>query len=247
MTTMAGEWSLKLRLLVGAAVALVTGSVASAGQGLAANTVTITADGISPRSLVIKAANVRFRPIWTNLDAVAHAVRFDNGRCVVELAPGERKWCEGSGAGFSYYVGTYRYRVSDLVDPAGEVVVVPHKRRVTMFASRTTTRSGQAVVLFGSVSATPLGPFGGTTPTPTVTLLRRLAGSQRFLPIRQERSRECLASYPSCELNEAIWSTTIRPRATATYLARIVDPPEGTVWKRADSRRIVVRVTPSPG
>ena len=50
------------------------------------------------------------------------------------------------------------------------------------------------------------------TPTPTVTLLRRLAGSQRFLPIRQVRSRDCPRPYPNCDLNEAIWSTTIRPR-----------------------------------
>ena len=99
----ASTGSRRYRLLAAAVVALVTGSVASAGPGLAANAITITADGVSPKSLVIKAASVRFFPVWTNLDAVAHTVRFDNGRCVRPDRPrASGSWCEGPGAGFSY-------------------------------------------------------------------------------------------------------------------------------------------------
>ena len=240
------RFSSELRLLAAAVVALVTGSVATAGPGLGASEITITADGVSPKSLVIRAASFRFFPVWTNLDAVAHTVTFDNGRCVITIAAGGRDWCEGRAADFSTYAGTYRYRVSDLVDPTGDIVVVPHERRVTMVASRAAARSGETVVLRGSVFATPVGPFGGVTPTPMVTLLRRLAGSQHFVAIREVRSKDCPQPFPNCDLNEAIWSTTIRPRATTTYVARIVDPSDQSVWERADSRRVVVRVIPSP-
>jgi hypothetical protein len=223
---------------------LVAVSGASAGRsGWAVAGIKITADGVSPRPLLIKAANSI--PVWSNLDAVAHTVMFDDGRCVVELAPGERDGCEGRGSDFFLYAGTYRYRVSELIEPTGEIVVVPNERRVTMVASRTTVRAGQRVTLGGSVFAKPIPPFG-VTPTPTVTLLRRASGSQRFVAIRQVRSRDCPRPYPNCELNEAIWSVTIRSRATAAYVARIVDPPAQTVWERAESQRIVIRVTPSP-
>lgn len=207
------------------------------GLAVGENTVTIAAEGVSPKSLVIKAANIRFSPVWTNLDTVAHTVTFDDGRCFVTIPAGGR---DGCGPSALLFAGTFRYVVSNLVDPTGEIVVVPHERRVTMVASRASARSGQAVVLHGTVFVTNIGPFGGFTPQ-TITVLRRVAGSRRFVVIRRVRSRFC-PSPPCVSLGDA-WSTTIRPRATATYVARIVDPPDKTVWKRAESRRIVIRVS----
>ena len=116
---------------------------------------------------------------------------------------------------------------------------------VMMVASRKTARAGQAVTLSGTVFAAPIGPLAGMNMPQTVTLLRRAAGSRRFVVIRRVRSRD----WPSpcyCDPNENPWSTTIRPRATASYIARIVDPPETTIWERAESRRVVVRVTRPP-
>jgi hypothetical protein len=90
--------------LLGLAVVVLTASgssviPASAGQlGYRVAGITITADGVSPKSLVIRAGGVRFVPVWTNLDAVTHTVTFDYGRCVFTLAAGERM--RGAGAGF---------------------------------------------------------------------------------------------------------------------------------------------------
>jgi hypothetical protein len=215
------------------AVVLVTANVASAGPvGFGGARIRIAADGVSPRSLRLKALhNI---PYWVNDDAVAHTVTFDDGRCLVTIPAGGRSGCEGAGSGFWRYAGTYGYRVSDLVEPEAEIVVLANERRVTMAASRATTRAGQAVTLQGTVFAEAIAPFAGANMPQTITVLRRVAGSRRFVVIRRVRS----GNRPGGD----IWSTTIRPRATASYIARIVDRPEQTIWERAESRRIVVRV-----
>jgi len=219
-------------------VALAAVSPASAGNvGFGGAGVLITADGVSPRSLQMKARHVL--PFWVNEDVVAHTVTFDDGRCVVTVPPGGRAWCEGAPHGF--FAGTFSYRISDVVQPAAEIVVVPNERRVTMEASRTTVRAGQAVVLQGTVFAAAIAPFAGMNMPQTITVLRRIAGSRGFVVVWRVRSQY----HPSpcyCDPNENVWSTTIRPRVTATYVARVVDPPDQTIWKRAEGRRIVVRV-----
>jgi hypothetical protein len=228
------SFSPALRVLVAVAVVLATGNVASASRmGFGGIGIRITADGVFPRSLHLKAMNSL--PFWVNEDAVAHAVTFDDGRCAFTIPAGGRAWCERP---VSLYAGTYRYRVSRLVDPAAEIVVLTNERRVTMVASRATARAGQVVTLRGTVFAAPVGPLAGMNMPQTVTLLRRVAGSRRFVLIRRVRS----GNRP----NEDVWSATIRPRATASYIARIVDRPAQTVWERAESRRVVVRVIAPP-
>lgn len=184
-------------------------------------------------------------PAWVNDDAVPHTVTTDDGACTITVPVGGMAWCERA---LYLFAGTYGYRVSDLVDPVAEIVVLPNERRVTMVAPRTTVRSGQPVVLHGTVFAASIAPFAGMNMPQRITVLRRMAGSRRFVVIRRVRSRDrAIPGVPCyCDPNENIWSTTIRPRATASYIARIVDPPETTIWVRAQSARVAVSVIAPP-
>jgi hypothetical protein len=227
------RFSLALRILVGLAVVLSAVSAASAGGlGFGGARIRIAADGVFPRSLSYKAMHVL--PAWVNDDAVAHTVTTDDGACTVTIPAGGMAWCDRA---LYLFAGTYGYRVSDLVDPAAEIVVLSNERRVTMVASQATARTGELVALGGTVFAAPVALFGMNMPQ-TIAILRRVAGSRRFVVIRRVLSGD--------RPNEDGWGTTIRPRMTVTYVARVVDPPDTTIWERAESRRVVVRVSAPP-
>ena len=92
----------------------------------------------------------------------------------------------------------------------------------------------------GTVFAASVAPFGGfILQQHAITIFRRGEGSRRFLPIRRvlpmDRPSPCY-----CDPNEKLWSVTIHPIATATFIALIVD--NQSTWKEAESHRVVVRV-----
>ncbi len=228
-----------LRACLALAVVLGTATIASAGSsGFGAATVRIGPNGLEPSSLRI-AAYHDFT-VWQNDDSVAHTLEFEDGRCSLTLAAGGRGSCER--VFFLLYAGTYRYRLGEGLDAYGEVVVKPNQRSVTMAASRATVRAGQSVTIGGTVSAGQIAPGHGMNMPQWITLLRRTDPSRGFVPIRRVHS--CLPRY--CIRDENRWSVTIRPTATATYVARSVDPPDRTVWAPATSSRLVVRVLPAP-
>ena len=176
---------------------------------------------------------------WTNLDGVAHTVTFNDGACFFTIAAGERKWCEGPGSGFLTYAGTYRYLVSDLIEPAARPLLCR-----TNAASRWSPREQPLASVRPWSFMEPLSQSTSASVFPTADDHDASSPSGvtgRFLVIRRVRSTS--PQGPCCCDPDDVWSTTIRPRGTSTYVARIADPPEKTVWMRAESQRILVRVT----
>jgi len=227
-----------VRGLFALAVVLATASAASAGStGYGGFQIRIDPEGLSPVVVQLPASHAI--PFWVNYDSVPHTLTFEDSRCTITIPAGER--AAAPCHNMLLEAGAYRYRVSDTFEAQGAVVVLPNERRVTMVSSRATIRAGQAVTFSGTVFAASVAPFGGfILQQHAITIFRRGEGSRRFLPIRRvlpmDRPSPCY-----CDPNEKLWSVTIRPIATATFIALIVD--NQSTWKEAESHRVVVRVT----
>jgi len=222
-----------LRGSLALAVVLATASVASAGSvGYGGFEIRIDPSGISPAVVQLKASSSI--PFWVNYDSAPHTLTFEDGQCTFTIATGGRDHAPCHH--MLLYAGSYPYRVDDTLEAAGKVVVMPNRRWVTLVTSRVSVRSGQAVTFSGTVFAESVAPFGGFQPQ-QITLFRRGEKSRRFRPIQRAVSK----FHPSpCGCD--VWSVTIRPTATASYIARIVNRPEQVVWEEAESSRVVVRV-----
>jgi len=194
---------------------LATAAAASAGStGYGGFQIRIDPEGLSPVLVQLKASSVI--PYRVNYDSVPHTLTFEDSRCTVTIPAGGRSYSPC----LLLEAGTYRYRVSDTLEAAGEVVVSPNERRVTMVSSQATVRGGQAVAFSGTVFASSVAPFAGFIPQQhAITIFRRSEKSRRFRPIGRvlpkDRPSPCY-----CEPNEKPWSVTIRPAATATYIAK---------------------------
>lgn len=209
-------------------------------------TIAIRPGGPSPSSAQTRSPSLFG---WVNEDSVAHTVTLDE-RCTLTIQPGESASCRIADAYKVFTVGTYRYRVSGTAEPEGEIVVTPNLRRVTLAASRTKVRAGEAVTLGGTVVAREMdfGLYMGPDLGHPVTLFRRVAGSERFRAVGQAASKQdaasCSASLGGC-VTTGRWSVTVRPSSTATYVARSSDAAGHQIWHNAESRPVVVRVTSS--
>jgi hypothetical protein len=199
-------------------------AVAARPDFLPPATATITSSGsLEPRVLEFE---VRTRaPSWLNLDATAHTITFADGRCTFTLEPGARDGCS---VPFWAYAGTWRYRVGGLASPDGVLRVDPADRRVSIAAARRERR----VVLSGYVHADAVGDFGSYLPpvARAVSVHARTTGG--FARVGRATTTATGA-----------WRLTVNPRRTTAYQARAWGEPRGgTVWRRATSRTVVVRV-----
>jgi hypothetical protein len=186
---------------------------------LAPAQVEITSTALEPEVLAFHARTAG--PSWLNRDGVAHTVSFENGRCSFTIEPGARAACSDA---FWMFVGTYRYRVSGIA-PVGVVRVDPARRTISITASKN--------VLRGFVRA-ETGPLGSPSPDRVVTIFaRRKSGA--FVRVGRARTAETKQGMA--------WRFVVHPRRTTTYQARAWgQPPGGTVWQRASSRLVTVRV-----
>jgi hypothetical protein len=194
---------------------------------LAPATATITPYGsLEPRVLELDATRARV-PSWLNLDAVVHTIAFANGRCTFTLEPGARDGCTDP---FWNYAGTYRYEISGVSSPTGVLRVDPAGRSVSIGASRREVRRAQQVVLAGHVQAEAVGDFGYYLP-PVARAVRIFARTKGHGFTRVG------------DVSGPDWQLTVRPSRTTAYEARAWGEPRGgTIWRRASSRTIVVRV-----
>jgi hypothetical protein len=224
------------RVLVAVALLVVTASAASAGGSLVGfRQVEITTAGLAPRVLRFSARQAW--PAWVNADSVDHTLVFDGGSCTVIVpAGGQASNCVGKGSGIDIgpwlYAGTRTYRIRDTVTADGSIVIGSNERRVTLYAPRKTVRAGRALTLHGTVFAAAIGPLPGLNYPQRIALFRRVHGSTHFVLARRV-------------VADRSWTVTIRPRRTATYVARALDPADKTIWEPAYSRRIAVRVAGS--
>lgn len=229
---------------LGLAVAALVATASAAGAGKirpGGVTIAIGPGGPSPSSVRTPSPSVFG---WVNEDSVAHTVTL-NDRCTLTIQPGESAACRVADAYRVFAVGTYRYRVSGTAQPEGEIVVTPNLRQVTLAASRARVRAGETVTFRGTVvaGAVDWGLYPGPDLNHPVTLLRRVAGSKRFRAVGQASSKRDVTSCNSLGcLTTGAWSVTVRPSATATYVAR---SSGDRIWQDATSRPVVVRVTTS--
>ena len=215
--------------LTGVLITAAAGSAAPLSYGVVQ--IKITPAGLSPPSVRVKAEHVL--PVWINEDSISHTLSFDEG-CKVTVAAGSRH--NASCGGRLLKTGTHRYQINELPNVEGQLVVVPNERRVTLRSSRREARVGQPVTFSGTIVVENIAfspPYGQT-----ITLLRRNQDARRFVPI------ERVVCLPRSCRNYA-WSITLRPTATATYVARIQDKPGSVIWERADSAKVVVQVNPT--
>jgi hypothetical protein len=224
------------RVLVGIAILVVTASAASASR----NIVGFRVVGITPAGLdnqVLRFDARQAWPAWVNADSVEHALVFDGGSCTVTVPAGGRASnCDGKGSGIDIgpwlYAGTRTYRIRDTLIADGSIVIGSNERRVTLSAPRKPVRAHKAVTLRGTVVASPIGPLPGLNYPQRIALFRHVRGSPHFVLVRRI-------------VADRSWTVTIRPRRSATYFARALDPADKTIWKPAYSRRVVVRVAGS--
>lgn len=217
-------------LILGVALTTATGATAG-GNGFGGYRIEITPTGLTPAAARVGAYSVL--PTWVNNDSVERTVSFLDGRCTMVIPPGGSAACRSA----SLYAGTYRYHVSG-TEANGEITVVPQRRSVALLSSRSIVRAGRRVVLSGRVEVA-----GIAVPPPypqTITLLRRSSGSHRFEPFRR-----ILCLPRTCR--GYAWRVSIRPTATATYVARLADPREKVIWEDAESARVDVRLVGSSG
>ena len=229
----------RLALGVAAATSLLAVATGAAGRtsSFGAYEIEIGAGGAVPSPIRARAFNSL--PFWMNRDAVAHTVTFLDGGCTFTVEPGGRGWCVGQA--FPIYAGSYVYRVGDSDQIYAEIVIVRNERTVSMAASKKTVRAGRPVTLSGTVLAEATADPGHGFPQ-VVTLLRREEGSRRFIPVRRIRSdiEGAPAPGPSGRLlPRSAWRITVRPRSTATFVARAADD---RVWDPAESRRATIHV-----
>jgi hypothetical protein len=213
--------------------ASIVAGVVILGQGAAASpvaaVVTITRAGVAPTTLTVQ-AGLKI-PVWYNADGAAHTIAFDGRSCAIVVAPAANAFCEDA---FWQRVGTYTYHVTGVDQPA-TVDVVPAPRSITMHASRTTIRSGQALTLTGTFSYATASPPRGRGQI--VSVRRRFASGGAF-----KRFRVAVPHLPVSG-HEYTWRLKLRPTRTASYLA-VADeqPADGRIWRDARTRVVTVRV-----
>jgi hypothetical protein len=188
--------------------------------------------------------------VFINEDSVAHTVVFAEGRCSLNVPPGEppdnEVHCFDHGHGqWPLYVGTYAYTVDG--EFPGTVDVVGFPRSVSLTARTHTVRLGSPVKLHGQL--TVKSPSGhGPAPcvlsglhdrSATIRVLARHDHSHPFQRIAMfvRRGNPDRSNRHGCTFD---WQLKVRPGLRTTYIA---DSPFGTKWwKPATSRPFTVRV-----
>jgi hypothetical protein len=205
----------------------VVAAPAAAGTSfLAPAQATIRRSGsLEPR--VLEFVGLTKAPSWLNLDGTEHTITFANGRCTFTLEPGARDGCT---APFWTHAGTWRYRIGGISSPEGVLRVDPAGRRVSIAARGT----GRKVVLSGYVRADAVGDDGYYIP-PVARAVSIFA---------RTRGRPFTRVGRAATTANGSWLFAVHPKRTTAYQARAWgEPPGGTVWRRASSRVIVVRVS----
>jgi hypothetical protein len=202
------------------------GDLAAAGAAarpdfLAPAEVEITASGsLEPTVLHLRATKAV--PTWVNNDSVAHTVTFENGRCTVTVQPGARDGCSDP---FWEFVGTYRYHVSG-IEAAGVMRVDPLRRTITIAPAK----DG----LHGRLRAES-GRRLGSPGVPRVVTIFARKRSGAFAKVGRATT--------AVTTKGIAWRFRVHPKRTTTYQARAwSQPPGGTVWTRATSRLVTIRV-----
>jgi hypothetical protein len=219
----------QLRLLARATLVAVLVVLALPADGLALRAVFIALTPAGPSPSFVTAAAGMY-PVWINQDQVPHTVVFADGRCSLEMAPGETKGCS---SGFSGFAGRYPYTVDETVQAS--IVVVPQRRDVTLTARSHRIRLGAQLTLHGRVTLPVLSPPAPPLPQP-VTLLARRDSRQPF--------RRIAVAIATPHGGQLLWQLRVRPRATTVYVAQANSQPAGGMfWQRARSSPFKVLVS----
>lgn len=189
--------------------------------------IVLTAKGPTPS--VLKTTAGGLSPLWVNQDGATHTVTFANGRCSVQLAPGEKGECSDD---FFLRVGKYPYSVDGTIQAS--VVVALNSRTVTMTTSRHILTRGAWLALRGELNAAHPTPGASLQP---VIVLARHDSNHPFHRVAVVRPR-AVGSPP-----RAIWQLRVRPLSTTTYKAVVNYQPGYKYWQSAASRplRVIVR------
>src|SRR5712675_86824 len=155
------RWLIAQVALVGVLAVLALPSSGSAFSGVA---IFLTANGPSPVVLTLGAGGY---PIWFNQDTVTHTVAFANGRCSLQLPPGNG--FVGCPTGF--YVGDYPYTVDGTIQAS--IVVAADGRTVTLGARSHRIDRGSVLALHGRLAVGTGGPPAFQGPRQPVIVLAR--------------------------------------------------------------------------
>jgi hypothetical protein len=205
----------------------------SSGSALAALFISLTPTGPSPATLTISGTGY---PVWINQDTVAHTVTFANGKCSVQVAPGEIGQCLN---GFSNGLGNYPYTVDGTAQAS--IVVAPDWRTVTLGAKSHTIDRESVLTLRGRLAVGTGSPPVFDGPRQPVTVLARPDRYHPFHRIAVVTAKPHHSSNPGNA--HSVWQLRVRPRAHMIYIAEANSQPAGgQYWQQAWSKSFRVRV-----
>jgi hypothetical protein len=218
-----------------ASVALVSGlalvSFPSGGSAYFMSTVvTLTASGPSPSNVTMYAGQSVL--VFVNDDSVSHRVVFANGRCSLDVAPGNDSGSIQSGVNacpFPLYVGSYAYTVDGKFP--GRVYVRAAPRTVTLRAWTHSIRRGARLTLHGELTFAQGGEPEPKPPFPVIVLAR---------DNRQHAFHRIAIVRASLGDGQFIWQLRVRPGVRTTYVAEATG--QRRIWKQARSSRFTVRI-----
>jgi len=225
------NWRLAQVALFGVLAVLV---FPSSGSALSALFISLTPTGPSPATLTISG---RDYPLWINQDTVTHTVTFANGKCSVQVAPGDIGQCSN---GFSSGVGNYPYTVDGTAQAS--IVVVPEWRTVTLGAKSHTIDRGSILTLRGRLAVGTGSPPVFQGPRQPVTVLARPDRYHPFHRIAVAMAKPGRRVHNPANAH-SVWQLRVQPRAHMIYIAEANSQPgAGQYWQQAWSKPFRVRV-----
>jgi plastocyanin len=220
------KWLLSQIALLGVLAAL---ALPSSSSALSAVFISLTPTGPSPATLTIPAG---LYPVWINQDTVAHTVTFANGKCSVQVAPGEVGQCIN---GFSSGVGNYPYTVDGTAQAS--IVVAADWRSVTLGARSHRITRGSKLMLRGKLAVQTMSPPIFEGPRQPVIVFARPDRHHPFHRIAVVTARP----QPSNQLPaHSVWHLRVRARHSAIYIVEANSQPGQ--WQQAWSKPFRVRV-----
>lgn len=219
-------------LVVAIAVTVTAAALGCASDGSAligVTTVVLTATGPSPKVARMTAAQTILE--FVDHDSVPHRVVFANGRCTLDVAPGEpTEIATGVNACPFTKAGRYAYREDGRLPGRVDIRLAP--RSVVLTARTHVVRRGTRLTLHGSVTFASASPPLAKAPFPVVILARH----DRTRPFRR------IATLVARRGNDGllVWHLRVRPGIRTTYVAEVTG--RSRIWRKARSGPFTVRV-----
>ena len=175
-------------------------------------------------------------PVWINQDTVTHTVTFANGKCSIQVAPGDIGQCIN---GFSSGVGNYPYTVDGTAQAS--IVVAADWRTVTLQAHSHRIDRGSELTLRGKLAVGTGSPPVFQGPRQPVIVLARPDRYHPFHRIAIVTAKPHRSQNPADA--HSVWKLRVRPRAHTIYIAEANSQPAGgQYWQQAWSKPFRVGV-----